>query len=157
MDVLHAAVCVIALGRQPEITLHRIVPGRGQLTHGETLLDQGPLEFEAQNHVQRISDFIRLDANIVTGDARDLRMQVICREGFLVGVPMEMLTDDRRKKTDELRAAANLQLHEQRLALVHRCAQRVPDRLLPPLCRQALLIERVTGLVTGRHERLDKA
>jgi hypothetical protein len=66
---------------------------------------------------------------------------------------LESLLYKRGEVGDELPTPAGLHLNEQRLALVHAHPACEPDRLMAPLPRAALLIERVSGLMKHAHER----
>jgi hypothetical protein len=85
VHVLHAAVLEIAFGGQTEITRHAFVPGIGDIGDGELARDQGPFQLEPEDDVERIGEFVRIDANV--GPAHPDRVRVKVVRGLRVVPP----------------------------------------------------------------------
>ncbi len=119
VHVLHATVCVLARGGQPQIALHGVVPCLGQVGHREGAVQQLAFQLEAQDDVERVGDLVRVHADVAACHPGDVAVQVVSRPGGVGFAAAEVPADHWRQKADEFAAAADLQLHQQRLAFVH--------------------------------------
>ena len=64
MHVLQHAESVIRR-RQPQIFLHLLIPKLGQIVHFDVARNQGGFKLEAQENMQIVRYFVRLDANVI--------------------------------------------------------------------------------------------
>ena len=111
------------------------------------------LKLVAQNDVQRVCQLVGIDADVAPADTLCQVEQVVRLPlGRIGGCAEQRALDDGGGEVEERSSAADLHLHQERLAFVHRHAAGLAHRLSAPRLRQALLIERVAGLVEhGEH------
>ena len=154
MHVLHRAVGIVASGRQAQGLLHPIIPGLGYVGDAQAAAQQRLLHFVAQDDVQRVGEFVGIDADEAAFHPRGAAQQgVRLPLGRTGGRAEQLALDDGRRELKEGRTAADLHFHQERLALVQRHAAGIANRLTAPDSRQALLVERVAGFVEHGEQR----
>ncbi len=153
MNILHAAIPVVAGRAQPQPLLHLRIPQLGNVGHLDAPLDEIALQLITQDDVSRISHLIRIDPDQARFDPVVKARQVRRRERRLLA---EMGADARSNERQERRVVAKLHLAKQALTLVDGHGARLTRRLAQPLARQPLLVAGVAGLVDDAHQARDK-
>ena len=153
VDVLHAAVLVVALRGQAEPLLHLRVPQLGDVRDLDAPFHQVPLQLVAQDDVGRVGDLVRIDADKAGLDPVVQLLEVRGCERILCP---EVCANARRNQREERGVMAELHLAEQALALVNAHGTRLGHRLAEQCARQALLVTRVTRLVDDAHQAGDE-
>ena len=132
VNVLHAAILVVALRGQPEPLLHLRIPQCRDVRDLDAPLDEIALQLVAQDHVRRIRHFVRIDADKAWLDLVVQLLEVFrCERGLLA----EVRADARRYLREERGVMAELHLAEQALALVNAHGARLGDRLAEQMAR----------------------
>src|SRR5437764_1693719 len=150
VDVLQAALCVRG-HLDPEQPLHAIVPCGRQIDHRELAFDHRQLQFEAQDDVQRVRQWIGADPD-ERGFHRGQRgVQVGGREGE--ARPLELA----REHLGERGAAGDVVLPELALGLVDRHRRPAPEVSPHQRGVYLALVETVAVLVQRAQQRLHVA
>lgn len=153
VNVLHAAILVVALCGEPQPLLHLGVPQRGDVCHLDATFHQIALQLVAQDDVGRVGHLVRIDPDKAGLDpVVELGQVCRCQRRLLAEVGANV----RRQQCQEGGIMAELHLAEQALALVNAHGARLGHRLAKQLARQALLVTGVAGFVHYTHQAGDE-
>ncbi len=144
VDVLQATLAVMA-GADAEQAAHPLRPGGGQVGNAERAGEERFLELVAEDDMGGVGHLVGIDPDQGAADAPPMRPHRFRIEAG--GLIREGAGELGGEMGDEGVVASELHLDEERLALMHRHARRLPNRLVEEILRQVLLIERVPAFM----------
>ena len=151
MDVLQAAVAIVGR-RDAEILLHAGAPRLRQVFHLQPAFQQVHLEIETHHDVEIVGHLVGVGADQRAFDPVDGAIEGLRRDGAeRIG---EGVLQHRIKMLPEATTAPDHVFPQPRLALVHACRRPVAQRSAVERGGDALLVERMAGLVDDREQRI---
>ncbi len=149
VHVLQAALGVVHRA-QTEARLEPLAPRAGQVAHRQRTVEDVLLEVEAQHDVDRVGQFVGIDADRAPTHVHQGAVQIL-------DLPLRarhavVLLEQRPQVAQERPAAPDDHLEQQRLALLERHAAVAADRLVAPGLGQPEVVEGLAGLVQHAHQ-----
>ena len=153
VNILHAAVAVVADGVEAEISLHLLIPQRRNVFHLDIAFDQRFFNFVAQDDVGRIAHLVGVDADQARFNALVEANKVGLFQRRLFA---KLRGDQRTQDLQEFIAARQLHFEQQALRFMDSGGTSQGDRLAEQIARQVLLVAGVAGFVHDAEQRGQK-